>query len=86
MTLAMIRKKNIVTIPKEFRDIISEGKQVKFVRTERGLEMIPVRAIPEKLNAETLKAFEEAEAGIGLSRSFDNVEEFLADLKNPDTE
>jgi len=38
----------------------------------------------ETLNAETLKAIEDAEKGIGLSRGFTSVEELLEDLNADD--
>jgi hypothetical protein len=38
----------------------------------------------EDFNAETQAAIEEVEAGRGLSRAFDNIKDFMEDLRSSD--
>lgn len=45
---------------------------------------IPFRVSMETLNAETIKAMQDAEKGIGLSRSFSSVTELMEDLNADD--
>ena len=47
-------------------------------------ESIPFEIKIPKLNTETLKAMEDAEKGIGLSKKYTDVEEMLDDLKKED--
>ena len=47
-------------------------------------ESIPFEVKVPKLNEETKKAIEDAEKGIGLSKSYTDVEEMLEDLKKED--
>ena len=41
---------------------------------------IPFEISLHKPNAETIKAIEDAEKGIGLSKAYDNIEELFEDL------
>lgn len=45
---------------------------------------IPFRVSMETPNTETLKAIQDAEKGIGLSRSFSSVKELMEDLNADD--
>lgn len=45
---------------------------------------IPFRVSMETPNAETIKAMQDAEKGIGLSRSFSSVTELMEDLNADD--
>ena len=47
-------------------------------------ESIPFEIKVPKLNAETIKAIEDAEKGIGVSKGYTDVEEMLEDLKKED--
>lgn len=47
-------------------------------------ESIPFEVKVPRLNAETIKAIEDAERGIGLSKAYTDVEEMLGDLKKED--
>ena len=49
-------------------------------------DSIPFIIRKPKLNAETIKAMEDAEKGIGLSKAYTDVEEMLKDLKEEDVE
>ena len=47
-------------------------------------ESIPFEIKVPKLNAETIKAIEDAEKGIGLSKEYTNLDEMWKDLEKED--
>ena len=47
-------------------------------------ESIPFEIKVPKLNAETIKAIEDAEKGIGLSKGYTNLDEMWKDLEKED--
>lgn len=86
MPLVKVQKRHTLTIPVALRDRVEVGGQVEMTATDDGgIKITPMRVIPERATKRILKLAEQARQGKGVV-SFDSVEEFLADLDNPDTE
>ena len=71
------RKENILMGCREF---LVQDPNGYLLRISQDLEDIKV----PKLNAETIKAIEDAEKGIGLSKGYTNLDEMWKDLEKED--
>ena len=76
-------KQEVETILNDLGMNIAEAVTI-FLKQVVLTDSIPFVIRKPKLNAETIKAIEDAEKGIGLSKAYTNVEEMLQDLKKED--